>query len=104
MALGHGAASLDENGVRGKADYTARVIRDKRFKVWVNEQRRIDRLHDLEADPFEESNLIESTKRQHVAAVKKFQAVVDSTPERDARPQYEPREPNAYLPFTRKRH
>jgi arylsulfatase A-like enzyme len=96
MALGHGAAALDEKGVRGKADYTARVIRDKRFKVWVNEQRQIDRLHDLEADPFEESNLIDSTKRQHVAALKKFQAVVDSTPETDARPRYEPREPNAW--------
>jgi arylsulfatase A-like enzyme len=96
MALGHGAAAQDEKGVRGKADYTARVIRDKRFKVWVNEQRQIDRLHDLEADPFEETNLIESTRRRHRAALRKFQAVVDSTPERDARPQYEPRAPNPW--------
>jgi len=96
MALGHGAAALDENGIRGKADYTARVIRDKRFKVWVNEQRQIDQLYDLDADPFEESNLIESTKPEHLAPVKQFQAVVDSMPERDARPHYEPRAPNPW--------
>ncbi len=96
LGMGHGAALLDEKGVRGKADYTARVIRDKRFKVWVNEQRQIDQLYDLEADPFEESNLIDSTKPEYLAALKKFQAVVDSMPEKDARPHYEPRAPNPW--------
>jgi len=96
MALGHGPARLDERGVRGVVDYTERVIRDKRHKVWVSEQRRITQLYDLQADPFEENNLIASTKPEHLAAIRKFQAVVDSMPERDGRPRYEPRKPNPW--------
>ena len=96
MALGHGAARLDEKGVRGQVDYTARVIRDKRYKVWVNEQRKIDQLFDLLADPFEENNLIASTKSKHLAAIGRFQAVVAAMPETDARPGYEPREPSPW--------
>jgi len=96
MALGHGAARLDEKGVRGKADYTERVIRDKRYKVWVSEQRLITQLYDLQSDPLEQKNLIESTKPEHLAAIEKFQAVVDTMPEKDARPGYEPRKANPW--------
>lgn len=96
LAMGHGAASLDEKGVRGRHDYASRVIRDKRFKIWVNENRKVDQLYDLHADPFEENNLIESRKPEHLAALKKFQVVVDSMPEQDGRPIYEPRKPNPW--------
>jgi len=96
MALGHGPARLDEKGVRGVVDYTERVIRDKRYKVWVSEEREITQLYDLQKDPFEENNLIASTRPEHSAAIMKFKAIVDSMPERDARPRYEPRKPNPW--------
>jgi arylsulfatase A-like enzyme len=96
MALGHGPAILDEKGVRGKVDYTERVLRDKRYKVWVSEQRRISKLYDLSADPFEENNLIGSFRPEHMKAILKFQAVVDSMPAKDNRPQYKPRKPNPW--------
>ncbi|MDP6634004.1 MAG: sulfatase-like hydrolase/transferase [Phycisphaerae bacterium] len=96
MALGHGAARLDEKGVRGKTDFATRVIRDKQFKVWVGSDRSIIRLHDLKADPFEEKNLLDSTDATHRAALKKFQAVIDAMPAKDARPKYDPRKPNAW--------
>lgn len=96
MALGHGAARLDEKGVRGKVDYTERVIRDKHYKVWVSEQRKISQLYDLQSDPFEQKNLIGSTKPEHLAAMEKFQAVVDTMPEKDARPKYTPRRANPW--------
>ncbi|MHC4323880.1 MAG: sulfatase-like hydrolase/transferase [Planctomycetota bacterium] len=96
MALGHGAAKLDENGVRGKVDYTERVIRDKRHKVWVSEQRKITQLYDLLSDPFEKKNLIASTKPEHLAAISKFQTVADTMPEKDARPAYTPRKANPW--------
>ena len=92
MALGHGAAKLDEKGVRGQADFSSRVIRDKQFKVWIDENKKIIRLHDLLKDPFEEDNLIESTDTKHIIAINKFQSVVDSMPDKDARPFYVPRE------------
>ncbi|MFH1715803.1 MAG: sulfatase-like hydrolase/transferase [Planctomycetota bacterium] len=96
MALGHGPARLDENGVRGTVDYAERVIRDKRYKVWVSEERKIPQLYDLQLDPFEENNLIASTKPEHLAAIKKFQAVVAAMPDKDARPRYQPRKPNTW--------
>ena len=96
MALGHGAAKLDKKGVRGKVDYTERVIRDKRYKVWVSEPGKITQLYDLLIDPFEQNNLIDSTKSEHLAAIKKFQAVVDTMPEKDSRPAYTPRKANPW--------
>lgn len=96
MALGHGPARLDEKGVRGQVDYTERVIRDKQYKVWVSERRKITQLYDLLSDPFEQRNLIDSTKSEHLAAIKKFQAVVDTMPEKDARPGYTPRKANPW--------
>ena len=96
MALGHGAARLDERGVRGKADFASRVIRDKRFKVLVDERREIVELYDLKSDPFEKSNLVASTEPEHLAALQKFQAVVAAMPEKDARPKYAPRKSNEW--------
>jgi arylsulfatase A-like enzyme len=96
MALGHGPARLDENGVRGQHDFTSRVIRDKRYKVWVNTDRQIEQLYDLKTDPWEQTNLIESQERAHVEAMRRFQKLVDSMPARDARPQYEPRPANPW--------
>ncbi|MEJ2700901.1 MAG: sulfatase-like hydrolase/transferase [Sedimentisphaerales bacterium] len=103
MALGHGPAILDREGVRGKVDYTERVIRDKRYKVWVSEQRKISQLYDLLSDPLEKHNLISSAKPKYQAAIGKVQAVVDKMPDEDARPQYKPRKANPWdkkLPAT----
>lgn len=100
MALGHGPARLDDAGVRGVHDYADRVIRDKRFKVWVEPDRAVSRLYDLGEDPLEKNNLIDSQRPEHRAALKKFQNIVDSTPDRDARPQYRQR---AAQPWDRRR-
>jgi arylsulfatase A-like enzyme len=96
MALGHGPAKLDELGVRGQKDFATRVIRDKQFKVWVSDEKEIIRLHDLIKDPFEMTNLINSKLAEHRKAIYKFQSVLDSLPDKDARPLYEPRQANPW--------
>ena len=96
MALGHGPARLDEKGVRGPHDYASRVIRDKRYKVWVNTDGQIDQLYDLSKDPWEQQNLIDSEEPAYIKAKLKFQKVVDSMPDRDARHQYRPRPANPW--------
>ncbi len=96
MAMGHGPARLDEKGVRGVHDCASRVMRDKEYKVWVSTDRKTTRLHHLRADPREETNLVQSDAPEHKAALKKFQAVLDTLPDRDARPRYAPREPNPW--------
>lgn len=96
MSLGNGSATLDEHGVRGRKGFQPRVIRDKRYKVWVSEKKKIIRLHDLKQDPGETQNLINSGRAEHKKALLKFQAVVDELPDRDARPSYEPRKNNPW--------
>jgi arylsulfatase A-like enzyme len=96
MALGYGAAKLTEDGIRPVNDFATRVIRDKRFKVWVSNEKQIIRLHDLKSDPWEETNLLDSELADHKKALQKFQAVVDSLPDKDAHPLYEPRAANPW--------
>jgi arylsulfatase A-like enzyme len=96
LAMGHGAARRDEKGVRGVHDFATRVIRDQRFKVWVSNQKEIFRLHDLRTDPREETNLFNSDAPMHREAIRKFQVVLDTLPDRDARPAYVPRASNPW--------
>jgi len=96
MALGFGAARLTENGVRGETDFEKRVIRDKRYKVWVSREKKVIRLHDLKKDPWEKTNLLDSDLAAHKEALQKFQVVVDSLPDKDSHPLYEPRASNPW--------
>jgi arylsulfatase A-like enzyme len=97
MALGSGPAKIDAKGIRGTHNFVERVIRDKTFKVRVSTDKKIDRLHDLKEDPSEEKNLLDGAlNHEQKAALAKFQAVVDSLPDKDARPLYEPRAPQPW--------
>lgn len=96
MAMGHGPAKLDERGVRGVDDYASRVIRDQRYKVWVNTERKIHAFYDVEHDPYEENNLLSSLPENLNGNLQNFQRVVDDLPYHDARPTYETRSPNSW--------
>ena len=96
MSLGGGAGRLTKEGVRGNKVFGERVIRDKRHKVWVSTQKKIVRLHDLQRDPWEKRNLLDGDPPKYKKALAKFQAVVDSLPDKDAHPIYEPRAANPW--------
>ncbi len=96
MSMGYGSARLTKDGVQGIADFGKRVIRDGRYKVWVSEEKQIIRLHDLQEDPWEKRNLLDSEVSTHKAALEKFQEVVDSLPDKDAVRLYEPRAANPW--------
>ena len=95
MAMGHGAARLDEKGVRPKIDYAERAVRDKRYKLWV-QKGQSTKLFDLIADPAETRNLIASTTPKALAARKKLEAIVATFPKHDARPRYDPTPPQPW--------
>ena len=99
MALGHGAAKLDEKGVHGASPYVSRVIRDLDWKVWVNESGEIDQLYHMKVDPQETNNLLSENRLLSDEAseiLAKFKAVVRQLPANDARPRYLPRNPNPW--------
>jgi len=95
LAMGFGAAILDERGVRGLLDYAPRVIRDKRYKVHVHEAE-VRELYDLHADPGEATNLLASAKPEHREALARLSAVVRSMPAKDSRPRYDPLPPRPW--------
>jgi arylsulfatase A-like enzyme len=106
MAMGHGPATVDEQGVRGKADFATRVIRDKRYKVWVSTEKKIVRLYDLKEDPYETHNLLEDGGADYNGPLAAFNKILDSMPDKDARPLYTPRAPNEWdkKPRSKMRH
>lgn len=73
------------------------MIRDKTFKVHVSTDKKIDGFHNLKQDPWEEKNLLDTELDEaQKAALAKFQVIVNSLPDKDARPLYEPRAPNRW--------
>ena len=92
--MGHGAGKRDAEGVRARDDYSDRVVRDKRYKVWVDTDRSISALYDLQHDPWEQSNLIRSDQPAHRRALARLSRIVRQLPDVDARPQYRPRQAN----------
>ena len=88
LSMGYGPARLDDEGVRPARDYADRVLRDKHYKLHVIDGRP-GKLYDLQEDPWEETNLIDSKVAEHVAAREKLEAVVAGFPAQDGRPRYD---------------
>lgn len=89
MAMGGQPGTIGKNGrVRPVYDYRDRVIRDKRFKLYVGTDRRPEKLFNLIDDPFEKTNLISSTEPVAVAAKQRLMDFVDRFPKKDAHPKY----------------
>lgn len=89
MAMGGGVAKLTVDGVIPQLKYADRVIRDKKYKLWVSKAEG-NKLYDLLNDPGEEQNIINSTHSEDIAAREKLEAVASKFPKNDARPKYDP--------------
>ena len=88
MAMGGGAGTYDpDNGrVINVHRYRDRVIRDKRYKLYVETDRSSAKLVDLKNDPAELKNVIDDPKLASV--LEKLQKVEASFPAEDAAPRY----------------
>ncbi len=87
---GRNEARLSDRGVENKYWFRDRVLRDKRFKLYVGTNRKPEKLFDLQKDPFEANNLIESQDKMHRDAINKLFAPIAKMPTRDNDPVYEP--------------
>jgi len=90
MAMGGGAAKFRNNRVVPAQVYDDRVIRDKRWKLWVGKDRKPDQLYDMKKDPWEATNLIDSDDPAAKAAKAKLWKVIERMPKKDAAPHYTP--------------
>ena len=89
LSMGGGPAEFREGRVHPELPFDERVIRGPRYKLWIDANRLPIKLFDLEEDPWEEQNLIDSTATEPLAAKQRLMTVVDGLPERDASPDYE---------------
>jgi len=96
LSMGGNPARLRDGRVVPADPYDERVLRDLQYKVWVDGNGQITRLHDMQQDPREETNLIDSDAAEHLAALERFRAVIATFPDEDAAPIYEANPPQAW--------
>lgn len=92
MSMGGGNhAKRTDQGVENQYIFRDRVLRNKRFKLWVGPDREPTGLFDLERDPMETTDLLSrplTDTARHV--LDKLLEVVASFPEKDENPRYIP--------------
>jgi arylsulfatase A-like enzyme len=91
MAMGgQNRARLTDRGVENEWFFRDRVLRDKRFKLYVGTDRQPAKLIDLKTDPAEELNLLANAGEEAQAALRKFMEAVGGFPAKDSDPIYDP--------------
>lgn len=95
LSMGFGPAKLTEQGVQPVKPFTDRAVRDHRYKLWI-EEGQSTALYDLEIDPGETNNLIESPDLLHKSAKSSLEAIIQSLPSNDASPRYFPLPPQVW--------
>lgn len=96
MSMGGGAAALRGGRVVPRLAYDDRVLRDKRYKLWIGTDRRPVKLFDLIRDPWEERNLIESQDAADRAALERLAAIAATFPDKDGAPIYDKNPPQPW--------
>jgi arylsulfatase A-like enzyme len=92
---GHPAKIGPDGRVINVKDYANRAIRDKRYKLWI-ENSKPSKFFDLTNDPYEKENLIESKDPVIVEARRVLESVIRSLPSKDGNPIYDANPPQAW--------
>ncbi len=90
LSMGGHPAAYRQGRVVPAQRYDDRVIRDKRWKLWVGSDRQPSKLFDMNNDPWETENLLDSGTPAARAAQQKLWAAIEKIPAADAAPRYYP--------------
>lgn len=85
---GRNEARLTADGVKNKYPFRDRVVRNKRYKLYIDIHRQPVKLIDLKSDPSEKNNLLERPELQPV--VRQLSQAAQQWTETDASPRYKP--------------
>jgi arylsulfatase A-like enzyme len=84
-------AKLTNMGVENQYIFRDRVIRNERFKLYLDANRKVSGFYDLSEDMSEENNLLgKLTTRTQKRNFKRLKKVIKTFPEQDADPLYDP--------------
>ncbi len=89
MAMGSHPSIIRNGKVENYFTFRDRVIRDKKYKAYIDTTKVICELYDLASDPGEENNIINSDKPEIKEVLKKITAVLQVLPDEDANPKYQ---------------
>jgi arylsulfatase A-like enzyme len=97
MSMGGGNnAALSEKGVENQYRFRDRVIRDKKYKLFVSTEKKPEKLVNLKTDPEEKNNLLPANTNKTKEALRKLWKVVETFPEKDNDPIYNPLPPKSW--------
>lgn len=81
-------ARLTEEGVENQYVFRDRVVRNKRYKLYVSSERKPVKFYDLKVDPFEEKNIIGNLDEDQKLNYAELVALIEQFPKRDNDPIY----------------
>ncbi len=88
---GENRAKLTENGVENEWVYRDRVLRNKKYKLYIGTDAKPEKFIDLAEDPWEESNLLETNlSEEEQTNLDGFMKVASGFPAIDSEPIYDP--------------
>lgn len=97
MSMGGGNfASLTEAGVENQYVYRDRVLRDHRYKLYIDTQGEPAHLFDLQTDPHEQEDILGTQDADAERSIRVFQEAIDHMPNRDSDPRYQPNPAQAW--------
>ena len=86
---GRNQARLTDQGVENQYVFRDRVIRNERYKLWIDAKRNAAAFYDLQQDPGEQINLIDSLiNQERKDNFDELYKMASSFPEKDADPKY----------------
>ena len=86
LAMGSGGARNTDMGVENIYYFRDRVVRDRRYKLFIGTDRKPEKLIDLEADPDEKVNLLNNP--EYAAIVERLSQAIATFPKMDNDPKY----------------
>lgn len=98
LSMGGGNnARLTEKGVENQFVFRDRVVRDERYKLMIDPKNDFEAFYDLQDDPAEQINLIDSVKTGDVEkSYQLLSSLVEDYPQRDSDPRYVPNPPQEW--------
>ncbi len=94
LAMGSAPARMTDKGVQNVFYFRDRVVRDARFKLFIDTSRKPIKLVDLSKDLTETNNLIGNPEYEEV--LQRLTSIIDTLPAMDNDPRYEPLPANAW--------
>ena len=94
---GQNNARLTENGVENQYNFRDRVLRNKRYKLYVDSNREPEKFFDLLLDPYEKNNFLDSLNTpEQKHNFDHLLEIVKSFPVKDNDPIYKPNPPQTW--------